>query len=1001
MLRAAIATLATLLCALPVRGERLLLDPARETFFFAANTGSEFPGATADLDVAQDPEAGACVRARLRFAGESRYAGLEWRGSVEGKSLGFRVKMSARDNGVLRVRDASDQWLSGSFQARRGAWSEVTLPLTPASFPSHWAGANDGQIHFPLRAVLIGTYRGPDTQEMLLSNLFVETGAITPAERWQVLVHPGVPSGIALAGESVEYRAAVTNRVQTAAHARLVVDRQAPGGEPAPVGSWEVAAGPWETREFRFSLPSGQTGYWRLRAAVRDEKAGTTATAVSGLAVVPRPRQYGRPAPACYFGMQSIPDMEVAERLGAKAIRHFLFWKFTEGREGQPRWEIHDRVVEAAARHNMQVMITVVLRAPAWAAWNLPGNPKARELPDPARLGDWERFVRQVAERYRGRVQVIELENEPDLTCGPHVGLPLEQGAEYYARFLRAGRAAIKAVDPAFTVAGLDVSGVDFDKEFVFTRAVLAQSAEMLDLYTGHPYASPRNFGSGLHPKWPVANRMGENLRRALDILAEHGRPRRMWIGELGWALRNTADPLSPEALEFGACIAQSLIVGKSVPGVERYLHFTQSGCNEGGHEYGLTRGDPGYPLPAALNYAAAAWVLEGAAPVETAQAGPALWRSSFACPERGELVVAWWADEEGQAAQIPAGAPAGRWTDVLLREVHPRKGRVPVGRLPVFWTLPLKQSGRQPAFVRQVRQVAARPLEVRHLFLSAADRVTVEMVNHTGKPQNVEAVAAGRHTRLLLPAGEGPVRREVALPAPVPVGRRSEVPLALTGPDLSDRRALETDLLPLPAPPAGCTVDGDLSEWRGLPPLSVQTRQEVLPPDGTVGWEGTADLSLRAWVAADARGLHFACAVADDVHAAPQDSPARFWQSDSIQLALDPECDSRDAFDEDDREIGLVLGKEGPRLVQDHPAPARALDAPVAIRRGEGETFYEALLPWAALGLPAPRPGQVLALDFIANDNDGAGRGYWMGLTPGIGEGKSPQSYRRFVFGR
>jgi hypothetical protein len=30
-----------------------------------------------------------------------------------------------------------------------------------------------------------------------------------------------------------------------------------------------------------------------------------------------------------------------------------------------------------------------------------------------------------------------------------------------------------------------------------------------------------------------------------------------------------------------------------------------------------------------------------------------------------------------------------------------------------------------------------------------------------------------------------------------------------------------------------------------------------------------------------------------------------------------------------------------------------------------------------------------------IVNDDDGTGRGYWIGLTPGIGEGKRPAAYR------
>jgi hypothetical protein len=38
------------------------------------------------------------------------------------------------------------------------------------------------------------------------------------------------------------------------------------------------------------------------------------------------------------------------------------------------------------------------------------------------------------------------------------------------------------------------------------------------------------------------------------------------------------------------------------------------------------------------------------------------------------------------------------------------------------------------------------------------------------------------------------------------------------------------------------------------------------------------------------------------------------------------------------------------------------------------------------------------MAINFIANENDGNGRAYWMGPTPGIGEGKSPRSYRQFA---
>jgi len=41
------------------------------------------------------------------------------------------------------------------------------------------------------------------------------------------------------------------------------------------------------------------------------------------------------------------------------------------------------------------------------------------------------------------------------------------------------------------------------------------------------------------------------------------------------------------------------------------------------------------------------------------------------------------------------------------------------------------------------------------------------------------------------------------------------------------------------------------------------------------------------------------------------------------------------------------------------------------------------------------------MAINVVANDDDGQGRAYWMGLTPGIGEAKTPMVYREFVVGR
>jgi len=946
-----------LLCLLPCSAEQLLLDAGSDLGYWSPTTGSEFPGATSELSLDQDPVAGPSVKADVTFTADSRYAGAEWRGSVsEGSVVGFRAWTSSAGHLDLRLLDATGQWFMQGHGIKGGQWNEVQITLA-GPFSNHWGGANDGVLHFPLQRVLIAVPRNPERQALRVQKLHVVVDDIPAEDRWGFLWTPGGASGVALLNEPVSYGLRLVNRTGAEQTAKLTINTATVDGEPAKLLSETRTVPGFGATAWDLPLETNQLGYRVIRATLD----GSPASGVTGLAVVPKARHYGERAPDAWFGMQHINDMEATERLGAKAVRHFLFWRYSEGTKGSIRFEspFLDGLVDSCGEQKMDLLLTICLTSPSWNTWQRADKPKAVSLPYPARADEYRGFVQAIASRYADRpfLTAIEIENEPDLTCVRNPELTLDEGTDYYVTMLRAGAAGAKAGKPDVMVAGSGVSGGDMDQPLPFTTTVYDKAGDTIDLLAGHPYASPRNFGPGQHPKWPKANREAEKCEEALAMLSAHGKPRRMWIGELGWALQAQADPLSRYCLDYSACVAQSMVTAKSVPGVERYLHFTLRGANERGYEYGLLRGDPAWPLPAAVMYAAAAWFLEDTKPVARRDVGDKLRVATFAHASRKELIAVFMADDEANAVQMPADAPAGTWTDSLFRELRPDGGKVPVGTMPVYWTVPLSSPVAQPDYLARLRQVPARLVELRDVRLSRIDRLAVRAINHTGREQQVVVQVDGRSTSLALPGRAGVQELDVPLPQPVALGRSTTLAVSLSAAGVTVERQVITAPAALPTTPANLKVDGDLAEWADSG-FVVDQKSDVLPPDPNVGWSSPADLSLRAHLAASPTGLAMAVAVTDDVHHVGPSDPGRFWQSDGLQIALDPLNDGGEAFDDQDRELGLVLSPDGPRLVISHPGPARYLDAPVAIVRTGATTVYEALVPWPALGMAAPETG-------------------------------------------
>lgn len=119
----------------------------------------------------------------------------------------------------------------------------------------------------------------------------------------------------------------------------------------------------------------------------------------------PRPNT-GRitPWPAIRFGAWRLLDARVT-------------WRDLEPKKNEFQFGRLDRCIAAAEQHHVKVLLPLV-STPEWASSKpneeIKGTPKG-SASEPADMEDWSKFVRTVAERYRGRIEAYEIWNEPNM----------------------------------------------------------------------------------------------------------------------------------------------------------------------------------------------------------------------------------------------------------------------------------------------------------------------------------------------------------------------------------------------------------------------------------------------------------------------------------------------------------------------------------------------------------------------------------------------------------
>ena len=222
--------------------------------------------------------------------------------------------------------------------------------------------------------------------------------------------------------------------------------------------------------------------------------------------------------------------------IGFNYIKGFVNWASVEQREGIYRWTDPDNILRAAEGANAKILLRIH-GVPAWA------RPADTSLSyPPTNLADFERFMRILTKRYRGKIAAYEVWNEPNLNYewGYRDPSPTE-----YTALLKTAYRAIKAEDPNALVisAGLAPTGDGNPPEVLgvldFVDGMYTASAKgHFDAMGSHPYTY------GHAPDFSDADQITFDqlldLRQLMVNYGDGDTP--IWITEMGWVLNTHWD---------------------------------------------------------------------------------------------------------------------------------------------------------------------------------------------------------------------------------------------------------------------------------------------------------------------------------------------------------------------------------------------------------------------------------------------------------------------------
>ncbi len=425
----------------------------------------------------------------------------------------------------LKLRDATGEMFFYRVDAMSlTRWTTATIDLTAPAANTH-LGNDDGILDYPVSLVRINVVRNgpgaPASGTAVLDNLRVIdqdwTLPTSSAARFSranaatttLSFSAGTPGDWAL---SVRDNGGRSRTFTGTASARGTVKVTWDGTDDAGVGMAGSISGrlAWDTSPDG-TLSAGAPATTPYLTGVSATRSPSSPTSISGI--------------NSFLTEQDSPveaDRQAAllENASVRWAREEFEWKRVEPREGYFDWAKFDQAVAISQARNVDMIGKLVYSAP-WASSAPAGTaPDVAQYYPPADNADFAAYAAATVARYKDRVRVWEVWNEPNTEYYWRGGATAQQ----YGALLKATYTAIKAVDPTATVL---VGGLDQFSD-PFMQGVLAAGAgDSYDALAIHLYTIDGAPETGAIPTY---------LDAAQAFLNRNAPGRGLWITEVSWS---------------------------------------------------------------------------------------------------------------------------------------------------------------------------------------------------------------------------------------------------------------------------------------------------------------------------------------------------------------------------------------------------------------------------------------------------------------------------------